>query len=490
MCRPFVFLMLMAIVGCLHREKPAPPSFANMPKELSGLKKMKLLPGGRFAIGDGRMVTLSPFYIDCQPVTYKDFEVYVSEGGEPSANWYDPTYRQLNNPVTGVSWYHAADFCNWRSLKEGLKPFYVQADGVDAWGYPLVVGDTSADGFRLPTEAQFEYAATCGKPRPYPWGEDFDPTKANFDDERGIQKGNWWRLASVESQYESECGIFGMSGNIWHWCHDWYGSSQDTLDPQGPAEGRTKAKRGGSWGSHDPERLKTTARSFGLPSGYNFETGFRCVRPLGNKRLSSGNILLLSKTEHTFWKPSLPQGDTKEFDVFGEVFEGRLARYFSENYPECLYFHIDIDQQPKLSPDELAHLVVSVSKKYNINPVWLTGIMCAQSGLASCSFPRWFNNPTAVNWQLSLSDQEPSYTAKPLIQNQKFKNLEDNFNAFCTLINKPFYRKAAQAGCKEVVKLYVGVEAPGIEASLDKTYMDLLRVRFSEGNCSDMIYKR
>jgi formylglycine-generating enzyme required for sulfatase activity len=483
-------LVLLLLTGCLYKKQDISVSFSNMPKSLSGLRKMRLLKGGSFVMGDGRTVRLSPFYMDEHPVTNRDFEVYVAEGGQPTSNWYDPNYRQRTQPVTGLSWYQAADYCNWRSLKEGFKPAYQKQNATDAWGYPIYALDTTSDGFRLPTEAQFEYAATCGEPKPYPWGQDFDGALANMDSEQGTLNGNWWRPASVESQYQSGCGLSGMSGNVWQWCNDWYGTDKQTNDPLGVEIGRTKAKRGGSWGSPNPEQLKTTARSFAIPSSHNFETGFRCVKPMGNKKLESEKITVIEKVSHQFWKPELPQQQSKDFDVYGDAFVSRLAAYISETYPEALFFQVDIDQQPKTNPQELAALLTNICRKHKINPAFLVGIMSAQSGFGSCSFPRWFNNPTAVNWQLSLAENPPQYNAQPLKQNQKFKDLSENFEAFCVLINKPIYKKAAQEGLQKVLETYVGVGAPTLEALLNKVYSDLLRVSFESGDCSALIYTK
>ncbi|MDI6591404.1 MAG: SUMF1/EgtB/PvdO family nonheme iron enzyme [Patescibacteria group bacterium] len=183
-----------------------------LPKYIYGIKKMILISGGTFLMGDDRskfsdehpahFVRVDSFYMDETPVTYEDFKEYVEAGGEKSKYWEYETYNHPENPVTGINWYQAVDYCNWRSKIEELPPEI---------------------GYRLPTEAEFEYAARGGlEGKNFPWGDEFNPLMANFDEEKGVMKGNWWRLAKVKDTPSNNYGLYGMSGNIWQWTNDWY----------------------------------------------------------------------------------------------------------------------------------------------------------------------------------------------------------------------------------------------------------------------------
>jgi formylglycine-generating enzyme required for sulfatase activity len=133
-------------------------------------------------------------------------------------NRYLPTDGFEKHPVVGVTWYGAKAFCDWM-------------------------------GGRLPTEAQWEYAArAAGDTIKYPWGnEEPDTTKANFS--------LWWESPSamkpVGSYPPNGLGLFDMAGNAWEWCYDWYGkySAQSQTDPEGAANGASRVVRGGAFRS-------------------------------------------------------------------------------------------------------------------------------------------------------------------------------------------------------------------------------------------------
>lgn len=446
-------------------------NIAKLPKFIYGVKKMILISGGTFLMGDensnfpderpAHFVTVDSFYMDETPVTYEDFKKYVEAGGTKSKYWEYETYNQPENPVTGINWYHAVDYCNWRNAIEGIPPVV---------------------GYRLPTEAEFEYAARAGlEAKRFPWGDEFNPLLANFDDERGVMKGKWWRLAKVKDTPPNNYGLYGMSGNVWQWTNDWYDPNyyekSPKNNPTGPATGETKVLRGGSWGSINPDYLRTAKRSYTSPSNYNYDIGFRCVRP------AKGRILEKPKIDwgapYQFYRyPPLSEDKSKFIeDIYGEEFVNRLSQYIARNYPESIYFQTKIDEQEVITPKQMAQLIVDITKEYNIHPLFLTGVMVAESGFGTVSFPRWYNNPMAYHWQNALMKNGlPTYEANPF-RNRKYKNLEQGFREFAKGIRRDIYINAAKKDLDAFHLLYVGYRADEWMYTIAKVYNDILGIK-------------
>jgi len=396
--------------------------------------------------------------MDETPVTYEDFEKYIEAGGTKSRYWEYETYNQPENPVTGIDWYHAVDYCNWRNAIEGI----------------------SFNGYRLPTEAEFEYAARGGlEGKDFPWGDEFNPSLANFDDERGIMKGDWWRLAKVKDTPPNNYGIYGMSGNVWQWTNDWYGENyyEETLkdNPSGPKTGRMKVLRGGSWGSISSDYLRTAKRSYTTPSNYNYDIGFRCVRTI--KGIILENPKINEKTQYQFYQYKAISENEPLEDVYGEEFLSRLSQFIADNYPNSIYFQTKIDGQDIITPKQMAQLIVDITKEYNINPLFLTGIMVAESGFGTVSFPRWYNNPMAYHWQNALMKNGlPTYEPTSS-RNRKYINLETGFREFARGIRRDVYINTARKDLNAFHLLYVGYRADEWMYTLARVYNDVLGIR-------------
>lgn len=407
------------------------------------------------------------FYIDIDPVTYKDFKKYVAEGGNIAAYWDEATYNKPKQPVTGINWYHAVDYCNWRSKKEGLTPAYIPTKELDAWGYPGWQLAPNTNGYRLPTEAQFMIAARGDKSDlRYPWGNNFNPKLANYDNERGEKKGNWWRLALVDELPKNKLGIRGMSGNIWHWCQDWAQAN------------RTKVLKGGGWGSINPSFLQIDYKTFSAPSNYNFDIGFRCVLPASKKLLKP---LVNQKTpQHSFYQYQTSHyQQSSKVDYDHPAFAQRLAAFLGDYFPQSIYFLTSIDQQPKITPLQMAEEIISVTKTYQINPLFLTAIMVSESGVGSCSFPRWYNNPMAFHWQNKLMPNGiPVYNARPGWRNRKYKTLREAYHAFCKGIRRNIYYQAAQENLYGFHMIYVGYESDTWLYTIARVFKDVAGIRF------------
>lgn len=197
-------------------------------------------------------VTLDAFWIDRTEVTNGQYALCVAQGTcRESRLASDPDYNGDNHPVAGIPWQDAAAFCAWV-------------------------------GGRLPTEAQWEYAARGPENRIYPWGIEFDCEAGNFwDDVTGCDDG-YPGPAPVGSfaAGASWCGALDMAGNAWEWVRDSYGSYPAGIqaNPVGPDSGEERILRGGSWGYHAP--FVRTAFRYPVPPSANYlAVGFRCMLP-------------------------------------------------------------------------------------------------------------------------------------------------------------------------------------------------------------------
>jgi formylglycine-generating enzyme required for sulfatase activity len=226
--------------------------------------------GGTFQMGAAGVaepvhsVSLSSFYLGKYEVTQKQWVTVM--GSSPSA------FKGDNLPVESVSWYDAVDFCNRLSAKEGLEPCYTISG-------TTVSCDFSKNGYRLPTEAEWEYAARGGRSsRGYTYSGENDAGRV------GWYSGNSGNTTHpVGGKQANELGLYDMSGNVWEWCWDWYGSygSEAQTDPRGPSSGSNRLWRGGSWYNDDVSYLRASSRSRAGPGDRPFNIGFRVARSGG-----------------------------------------------------------------------------------------------------------------------------------------------------------------------------------------------------------------
>ncbi|MBC8415861.1 MAG: SUMF1/EgtB/PvdO family nonheme iron enzyme [Candidatus Cloacimonetes bacterium] len=233
---------------------------------------MIFVQGGTFQMGssDGdsdeepvHSVTVSDFYIGKTEVTQKEWKEIM--GNDPS-NW-----KGDNLPVVNVSWYDAVEFCNKKSIKEGLTPYYTGSGKNTKCNF-------SANGYRLPTEAEWEYAARGGVKTQNSASHKYSGSN-NINDVAWYSSNSGGKTHSVGTKKANELGIYDMSGNVWEWCWDWKGSysSNSQTNPKGASTGLLRVDRGGGWIIY-AEFCRVAYRGSCYPDYSRINLGFRLLR--------------------------------------------------------------------------------------------------------------------------------------------------------------------------------------------------------------------
>jgi len=271
-----ICLMSLGIWGCGGAETNSSGEEGSTPTTIvteSGVE-MVLIPGGWFEMGgeggnedEGPVhrVWVDSFLMDIYEVTQDQYERF--ELSDPSR------FQGGRLPVEQQTWIDAARFCNERSYQEGLEPCYDEG---------TLECDFEANGYRLPTEAEWEYAARGGTNTKYFFGED----------PRSLTQYAWTAENSGERTHEvgtrrpNPRGLYDMYGNVAEWVHDFYGEgfygSSSDRNPRGPGDGDYRVLRGGAWNSNARD-ARSAYRSFSasVDDGclVSDAVGFRCVRP-------------------------------------------------------------------------------------------------------------------------------------------------------------------------------------------------------------------
>ncbi len=262
--------MLVILSGC--KQKQEAESSAPMVITTSSGIEMSLIPAGSFQMGSNagsedekpvHAVRLNSFWIDRYEVVQEEFRKY--QISDPSH------FKGVRQPLEQINWTDAALYCNERSLAEGLTPCYDE----ETWAC-----SADANGYRLPTEAEWEYACRAGTTGDYSFGN------AGALDEHAWHAGNSGGTTHPVGQKKpNPWGLYDMHGNVAEWCNDRYTKdyyqTSDAANPCGPAEGQERVLRGGAWNS-SPESCRSSYRASDPAIDdtclANDAIGFRCVR--------------------------------------------------------------------------------------------------------------------------------------------------------------------------------------------------------------------
>lgn len=272
----------------------------------NGQPDMLRVKGGPFMLGDSigdaderplHRVLLSDFYLSKTETTLAQFREFVeatgyrtdAELGEGSYVWDSLGWHKSDGvdwrhnergrlrppeekhyPVQHVSWYDAAHYCNWLSERAGYGKVYLF--GQDT------LHDLSANGYRLPTEAEWEYAAAGGKTN----------KEGKYAGDEPLHALAWYSGNAMKhphpvgTKQANALGFHDLSGNVWEWCHDWYdmgyyARTRDAQDPAGPEKGDLRCLRGGAW-NNSGKHCRIANRSSRYPDFRDGSVGFRVAR--------------------------------------------------------------------------------------------------------------------------------------------------------------------------------------------------------------------
>ena len=248
-------------------------------------------------------VIVKDFYLSPFELTTGEYLRFVEATASNYPAWLEPGnvyhyqtgakdyYRVLDSvlldpyrPIVGISWYNAVAYCNWLSEKQGLPAAY----SIDS---DTIIFKKAANGYRLPTEAEWEYAAREGgkkqrfaNGRDTAWSSEVNAdaraTLARSYAPQGISRGYTLRVNALRP---NALGLYHMSGNVWEWCQDWYAVDHythqpgTTISPSGPETGQQKVLRGGSW-YFDGYHARCANRHHAKPEQHFHAAGVRLAR--------------------------------------------------------------------------------------------------------------------------------------------------------------------------------------------------------------------
>nr|WP_297872720.1 flavodoxin [uncultured Blautia sp.] len=336
-----------------------------------------LIEGGSFQMGSPdsepwrsedetqHTVTVSDFYISAYELTQAEYEAVTGEN--PS------NFSGENLPVENISWLDAVSYCNARSEQEGLTLAYT-IDGTN------VTWDRKADGYRLPTEAEWEYACRAGTETPFNTENSPSADEVNYYGHYPYEiEGNYFSQGNLETQpgeyrettvevgsFEPNAfGLYDMHGNVSEWVWDYYGAypGEEQSDPTGPQTGTMRVYRGGGWNDF-AKNMRSAYRATLEPELMSFNIGLRLVRNAvaGSGTVSGtasrnaaggdGNVLIA----YFSWGGNT-QGIAEEIQrqAGADLFEITMVHPYSDDYNTVLD-EAQRDQNEQARPELAAHV--------------------------------------------------------------------------------------------------------------------------------------
>lgn len=313
-------------------------------------------------------VTVSDFYISAYELTQQEYEAVM--GNNPSS------FSGENLPVENVSWFEAVAYCNARSELEGLTPAYL-IDG------EVVLWNRGANGYRLPTEAEWEYACRAGTVTPFNTENSISPEESNYYGHYPYEiEGNYFsqdNLTTKPGQYRQTTvavdsfspntwGLYNTHGNVSEWVWYYYGSyeTEAVTNPIGSSTGNLKVYRGGAWNDF-AKNMRSAYRATLEADMGSFNIGFRLVRNVSvgsedivgvptadrqEKNDGSENVLIV----YFSWGGNT-QGIAEEIQeqTNADIFEITLTEPYSSNYNTVLD-QAQHDQNIQARPDIVGYV--------------------------------------------------------------------------------------------------------------------------------------